>query len=600
VAGSVVLTSAVSLAQPWPVKILVDNVLGDRPRPAALDDLQRLLPGPDTPAGLIVWLAVATLLIFGAATLLEMVSTVVATRVGQRMTWDLGSAVFGHLQRLSLVFHGRRPVGDTIARVTGDTFGAETLFRAVLTPVLQAIVTLVAMFAIMWALSPPLTLLALCVVPFQLGAIWIFGRPMRRRSRERLDIEGRLMSQVQQNLNAVPAVQAFTREDLEHRHFAQQADSTVRAYVRETRASMWFKLFAGAATAVGTAGIMYLGARYAVAGQVTAGTIIVFLAYLASLYEPLDSIAYTASTYQICAAQTDRVLELMQTRPDVEDAPDARAIERARGHVAYRAVTFAYEPGTPVLEDVSLEARPGEVVAIVGRTGAGKTTLVNLLMRFFDPQQGQLTLDGHDLRSLRVADLRRQVAMVLQEPFIFPLSVADNIAYGRQEASREEVVDAARAANAHDFVSALPEGYDTVVGERGATLSGGEKQRLSIARAFVKDAPILVLDEPTSALDAKTEAALLDALSRLSRNRTSFIIAHRLSTIRDADRIVVLDEGRVVEQGGHQELLAARGAYASLYAQQTDLTRHEDGDEGGGGHAGRGRSPSGAQGAARA
>jgi ATP-binding cassette subfamily B protein/subfamily B ATP-binding cassette protein MsbA len=339
-------------------------------------------------------------------------------------------------------------------------------------------------------------------------------------------------------------------------------------------AGMWFKFFVGLVSALGTAGMMYLGARYALSGHMTAGTILVFLSYLASLYSPLESITYTASTWQGAAANADRVIEILDIVPEVRDLPDAREME-VRGHVRYEAVTFGYETGRPVLHGVSFEAKPGEVVAIVGPTGAGKTTLVNLLVRFFDPWAGRVTVDGHEVREFKVKSLRQQVALVLQEPFIFPLTAAENIAYGRPDAPRERIVAAAEAASADGFITRLPEGYDTIIGERGATLSGGEKQRLSIARAFLKDAPILILDEPTSALDARTESLLLGALKRLMQGRTTFIIAHRLSTIRNADTILVIDEGRIVEQGRHADLMIRDGLYANLYRQQMQFARHD-------------------------
>ncbi|OLE23421.1 MAG: hypothetical protein AUI36_33445 [Cyanobacteria bacterium 13_1_40CM_2_61_4] len=337
---------------------------------------------------------------------------------------------------------------------------------------------------------------------------------------------------------------------------------------------MWFKLVVGLVTSVGTAVVMWLGATYALEGKMSVGTLLVFISYLGSLYGPVNAITYTASTLRQTAANAERVLEILDTPPDLRDSPDAQEIS-LRGHVRYEGVTFGYEPGRAVLKDVSLEARPGEVVAIVGPTGAGKTTLANLLLRFFDPWSGRVLVDGRDVRSLRLRSLRGQVAMVLQEPFIFGLTAAENIAYGRPDASRDEIAAAAVAANADGFVSRLPHGYDTVVGERGTTLSGGEKQRLSIARALLKDAPILILDEPTSALDARAEALLLDALNRLMAGRTTFIIAHRLSTIRQADRILVLDHGEIVEQGRHAELMARHGLYASLYRQQMEVTGHE-------------------------
>jgi ATP-binding cassette, subfamily B, bacterial len=573
VALSLVGASALTLAQPWPMKLLLDNVIGDRPAPGFLNRIASVLPGEGQHA-LLALVVAGSVLIFFVGYLVEMLSSVAVTRLGQRVSYDLGGDVFAHLQKLSIPFHARRPVGDTIARVGHDTYGVQGLLTGALIPVVHSVGMLVAMFLIMYQLSPTLTLLALLVMPLQLLAIVAFGGRMKRRSRDRLDLEGKMVTVVEQTLTSIPVVQAFTRERIETERFRRYADKTVRASVRETVTSMWFKLFAGATTAIGTAAIMYLGADAAMRGHLTAGTIVVFLAYLSGLYGPLNQIAYTASGFQVASAQADRVIEILDTPLDVHDAASARDLPIRRGHVRVEDARFGYDPREPVLRGVSIEALPGEVVAIVGPTGAGKTTLVNLIVRFFDPQSGRVTIDGHDIRHFTLRSLRGQIAMVLQDPFILPITVAQNIAYGRPDAPREEIEAAARAANAHEFIERLPQGYDSVIGERGATLSGGEKQRLSIARAFLKDAPILILDEPTSSLDARTETALLEALRRLAHGRTSFIIAHRLSTIRDADRIVVVDQGKIVEEGRHEELVAHEGLYRHLYDQQTNIARH--------------------------
>lgn len=571
---TVVLASALSIAIPWPTKILVDDVLGHAPLPSVLRDIFEFLPGDESDRTLLLYVALASFVIFGLSIVLETAYLVVSVRLGQRMTYALSADVFGHLQRLSLRYHGRRPVGDTLQRATTDTFAVKTLVSEVAVPVIHAVVLLAMMFSVMLALSPGMTLLAVLVVPLQLLTIVVFGPVLRRRSRARLDLEGRMLSLVEQSLSSVPIVQAFTREDVEHARFREFADRTVVAHVREAIAQQWFRFAVGAVTAAGTAGVLYLGGRYALHGSVTAGTIIVFLAYLVGLYGPLNQIAEMASTYQVAGAQADRIAEILDTAPDVVERPGARPLSGVRGHVVYDAVSFSYEPGQPVLHEVSLEARVGEVVAIVGPNGAGKSTLVSLLLRFFDPDCGRVTIDGHDLRDLRLRSLREHVAIVFQEPFILPLSVAENIAYGRPGASSREIATAARAANADGFVARLPDGYDTVVGDRGSTLSGGEQQQLAIARAFLRDAPILVLDEPTSALDARTEGALLDALTRLRAGRTCFVIAHRLSTIRNADRILVLDHGAIVESGSHDELMAASKLYATLYSSQMDRAQH--------------------------
>jgi ABC-type multidrug transport system fused ATPase/permease subunit len=580
--GIVVITTAVAagleVLRPWPTKLLVDQILGQQPLPESLARLLLWFPGSGGVRGLLFWVCACTVLIFFAGTLMAMATTSASVRLGQRMVFDLGADLFAHLQRLSLRFHSRRAVGDTIARVTGDTYGLQILVNSALLPLFQSALTLVAMFAVMWHLEPGMTLLAMGVVPFLVVAIKVFGEPMQARSRARRDLEGQMMSLVQQTLSALPAVQAFTREEIEQSRFRRYADDTVTAYQRSMAADMWFKLVVGMVTSVGAALMMWLGATHALDGRMSVGTVLVFISYLASLYTPINAITYTASTLRLTAANAERVLEILDTPADLKDDPEAQEV-RLHGHVRYEVVSFGYERESPVLSDVSLEARPGEVVAIVGPTGAGKTTLVNLLARFFDPSSGRVVIDGHDLRALRIRSLRRQVAMVLQEPFIFPLSVADNIAYGRPHATRAEIEAAAVAANAEDFIRALPGGFDAIVGERGATLSGGEKQRLSIARALLKDAPILILDEPTSALDARTEALLLGALRRLMRGRTTFVIAHRLSTIRHADLILVLDRGAIVERGNHAALVRQDGLYARFYRQQMDIgdeLRHID------------------------
>ena len=558
------------LLRPWPLKLLFDNVLGDHPIP----DVLQALPGVDGPRGLLAWIAAATVAIFLLGTLTHMIYTYSSLRLGQRMTYSLAADLFAHLQRMSVLFHTRRPVGDLISRVTGDSWCVNTLVTDALVPALQSLVTLVAMFVVMWNLQPTLTLLALGVAPFFVIVIKVLGGPLKDRNREQRDLEGSMMSIVEQSLSAVPAVQAFAREEHEVRRFRSYADRTVVAYVRTTVAGLWFELSAGLVTTIGTAAVIYIGADLALRGELTAGTIIVFISYLSSLYDPLDAITHTTQTIQGAAAEADRVSEILETEPAIRDRPHAREA-KVTGPIRYEDVTFGYELGRPVLQHVTFEASPGDVVAIVGATGAGKTTLMNLLIRFFDPWSGRITIDGVDLRDVRQRSLRQQIAIVLQDPFIFPLSIADNIAYGRPEASRAAIEVAARDAGAHDFIVGLPAGYDAIVGERGATLSGGEQQRLSIARAFLKDSPVLILDEPTAALDAHTEATLLQALDRLMQGRISFVIAHRLSTIRRATCILVLDHGRIAESGTHEELLGANGLYAALYRRQLDLAAHD-------------------------
>jgi ATP-binding cassette subfamily B protein/subfamily B ATP-binding cassette protein MsbA len=577
-------TIALDVLRPWPMKLLVDQVLGKQALPPSLTWLLVWLPGSATPDGLLFWVCLSTVLIFLAGTVASTASGIAEVSLGQEMTYHLGADLFRHLQQLSLIFHSRSRVGDIAERVTGDAYCVRVLVIDALLPLVQSLGTLVAMFFVLWQLQPTMTLVSLFIVPFQGFVIWTYSKPMKARNRQTRDLEGRMMALVHQVLSAVPAVQAFSREDEEHHRFQAIADDTVRAYRHGVVASMGFKLFAGLVTAFGTAVMMGIGAEFALQGRLTIGSILVFLAYLSSLYEPINSITQMFATLQQSAASTDRVLEILDTPVDVSDAPGARG-GQLTGGIRYQDIRFGYVPGQAVLNGISFGILPGEVVAIVGPTGAGKTTLVSLLLRFFDPWSGAVSVevaepssDGSSwlgLRDLQTRGLRQQIAIVLQEPFIFPMTIAENISYGRPDASSDEVVAAAIAANADDFIRRLPQGYDTVVGERGSTLSGGEKQRLSIARAFLKDAPILILDEPTSALDAHTEARLLDALERLMARRTTLIIAHRLSTIRTANRILVVDRGEIVESGRHTELLTREGLYASLYRQQLNIAQHD-------------------------
>jgi ATP-binding cassette subfamily B protein len=553
---------------PLPLAFLIDYVLRARPMPARLLHLVDWLPGAHTPLNLIGWCVGATVLIFLLSWALGLANEYAGISLGQRMTYDLAGDLFTRLQQLSLRFHTSKSVGDNIRRVTADCACISTILKDALLPVLSSTATLVLMFGTMWSFSVPLTLLSLAVVPYM---VWVFRRyaqPMMDLSYQQQQTESQIYDVVEQTFSAMPAVQAFCREPLNDQRFAQINRDTLAATMTLTRVELWFKILMGLATAVGTAAILWLGGHLALTGSVSVGMIVLFLLYLGSLYDPLESMMYTLSTIQAATGSARRVLEVMETEREIVDKPGAVPIASARGQVELEEVTFGYETNHPVLRGISLQVQPGESLALVGATGAGKTTLVGLLPRFFDPWRGRVRVDGQDVRDLTLKSLRSQIAIVLQEPFLFPLSIMENIAYGRQHATMGEIEAAARAARAHEFILELPEGYQTVIGERGATLSVGQRQRLSIARALLKNAPILILDEPTSALDAETEQLLMEALERLMAGRTTFIIAHRLSTVRRASRIVFLKDGLVAESGTHQELLARGGLYAGFYNAQ--------------------------------
>jgi ATP-binding cassette, subfamily B, bacterial len=558
-----------SALAPWPMKLIVDHVLTGLPLPDGAAWIA-LLPGGRAPAAILAWLSLGTVAVLVARQTTTLAKAYVQAGVGGRIRYALGADLLDHLQRLSLRFHGRARTGDLVRRVTSDSGCVNHLLIGAVLPAVTSLASLAIMFIIMWQLHPVLALVAVGAMA-PLGAVIKLTAPrMTQRTYKQQVLEGQMMALAEQTLSALPVVQAFGREEHEDRRFAGLAGHTIRAYLRALSSQLQYKVGTGATTAAGTALVMGIGGFQVLQGSLTVGSLLVFLSYLASLHASLETLAYLGPGFASAAAGARRVFEVLDADEEVRDAPGAQPLPSRpagqRGHVRLEGVTFGYEAGRPVLQDVSLEARPGEVVAVVGSTGAGKSTLVSLIPRFFDPWQGRVTFDGTDLRELQLASLRAQVAIVLQEPYLLPLTVAENIAYGRPHAGREEIE--AAAANADGFIRRLPQGYDTVIGERGQTLSGGQKQRLAIARALVKDAPVLILDEPTSALDAETEALLLGALERLMRGRTTFIIAHRLSTVRNADRIIVLDHGRVVEEGPHEELVQRRGRYASALAAQ--------------------------------
>ncbi len=565
---AMLLKAGLDVLKPWPMVFLIDYVLRGKPMSGPLARWIDALPGPTTPTSLIGWSVAATVLIFLLSWAVGLATAYANISLGQRMIYDLAADLFAKLQQLSLHFHLRRAVGDIVRRVTADCACVSIIVKDALLPVLGSLVTLGAMFSIMWRIDPVLTLLALAVVPYLMLVLRRYARPMMDLSYQQQEVEGKIYTLTEQVFSAIPAVQAFGREELNDQQFHQANRDTIAATLTLTKVQMQFKILIGLATAAGTAGMLWLGTQHALDGRLSVGDIVLFLSYLGSLYAPLEAVMYSTSTIQGAAGSARRVWEVLQAERNVADKPHAVPLTDARGAVQIEQVTFGYEPGRPVLREISLDVRPGETIALVGPTGAGKSTLVSLIPRFFDPWQGAVRVDGRDVRDLQLRTLRQHVAIVLQEPFLFPISVAENIAYGRPRATPAEIEAAAHAANAHDFIARLPNGYQTIIGERGATLSGGERQRLSIARALLKNAPILILDEPTSALDVETESKLLEALERLTQGRTTFIIAHRLSTIRRAGRIVVIQDGQIAEMGTHQELLAHGQVYARFHALQ--------------------------------
>jgi ATP-binding cassette subfamily B protein len=549
--------SLLELAKPWPLKIVLDSVLPHRPL--------SWLPGWESQE-ILALAALGLVAVYTALGALQVWNNYTTIAIGQQMVADLRSRLYHHLQRLSLSFYTRASVGDLIYRVTSDTYAIQTLAMNGLFPILASSCLLTGMFVVLARMDWFLTILAAMVCPILLLVLAQMDRRLAVVAREARDRESRVYEHVQQTLSAMKVVQAFSKENEEHAVFADRSNASLRWHLRLYTLQTAFAASTGILLALGTAGVLWFGAHRVWAGAFSAGDMVVFVSYLASLYAPLHAILATYGTVQGARAGLARVMEILATEPAVREGRH-RFPSRPTGHVRFERVSFGYEPGQWTLEDIDFEVRPGEIVAIVGPTGAGKSTLVSLLPRFYDPQSGRITIDGIDIRELSLASLRGAISMVLQPPMVFPISVAENIAYGCPQASQAEIEQAARLAQAHEFIQRLPQGYDTVLGSQGATLSEGERQRLTIARALLRNAPILILDEPTSSVDVETEAQIMAALRALMRDRTTFVIAHRLATVQQANQILVLDRGRIVERGTFPQLLHQHGFFSRLYAR---------------------------------
>ncbi len=558
--------SLVALLVPWPLQLLVDNVLGGLPLHPRVARVAAWFNADRYRLMLMVVLGGFLLVLLQHA--LTVLSNYVNVRIEQNMVLDFRSDLFQHAQRLSLAFHDQKRSGMLIYAVN---FQGDAAARLVMTipPLAQSTLTLFGMFWIVFNIDRNLAFLSLTVIPFLFYSVGYYSKHIQSRLQRVMEMEGESLSIVHEAISMLRVIVAFGREDLEHRRFVEQGRRAVGERVKVTVRQTLFTLAVNGITAAGTALVLGYGAHKVIQGQLTVGQLLVVMGYIAAVYNPLETISTTIGSLQDVFLQLKLAFDLADTEPEIRDAPGAAAIDRARGHVRFENVNFSYSGRTDTLTDVSFDAKPGDVVAIVGPTGAGKSTTVSLIPRFYAPKSGRILLDGRDTRDITLKSLRAQVSVVLQEPLLFSGTVAENIRYGRLDATQAEVIRAAQAANADYFIRRLPEGYDTVVGERGAQLSGGERQRISVARAFLRDAPILILDEPTSSIDSKTEAVILDALDRLMAGRTTFMIAHRLATVRRADQILVVDGGRIVERGTHDDLIDRRGLYRQLHDMQT-------------------------------
>ena len=530
------------------------------------------MTGPDSTLTLLILAAGLQIAVLLLGQLRDLAVYVLRARAGLGVTLGFRARLFRHAQRLSLVFHDRRGTADSVYRIQWDAPGIQWVTIDGVIPFLSAGVMFAGMVYVIARMDLELALIALAVGPVLFVLSRTFDRRTRPRYHDLKELESGALGIVQEVLGALRVVKAFGHEEREQKRFVRQSGAGAQARMRLSFTEGTYWGLVNLTLGVGSALVLFIGVRNVLAGQLTTGALIMVLSYLSQLYRPLETISSQAASLQDSLASVRRAFELLDELPDVTERPAARPGGRAAGTLEFRAVSFTNDREA-VLRKLSFRVEPGTRMGIVGPTGAGKTTLVSLLFRFYDPTEGEVILDGFDIRDYRLADLRNQFAVVLQDPVLFSTTIRENIGYGRPEASAADIVAAARAANAHDFITHLPDGYETVLGERGMTLSGGEKQRLSIARAFLKDAPVLILDEPTSSLDAATETLIVEALERLTRGRTTLIIAHRLSTLRDVDRILVLDHGQMVESGRPAELIAADGLFARLYRQQIEHGR---------------------------
>jgi ATP-binding cassette subfamily B protein len=543
-----------NLLKPWPFKIIVDDFL--RPNLSTSGDRRIQI-------SLLCLALIAIQLAWGVV---NWITNYLFVKIGLQALLKLRTDLYAYLQSLSLKYHDARRSSDSSFRVAYDSQSIQTIYNKGFTNIFASTITLAGTFVIMVRLDWALTLLSLAIVPLIVAAIYFFARRIRLESTSIQEQESAVLAQAQEGLSSVRIVHAFGREDFEIRQFYQQARQSLQANLRLTLTNVNSALVISTLMVMGTAAMYYVGTLHVLAGTLTLGSLLVFSAYLLMLYQPLESLTYTAWAMEGATAGAKRCFEVLDRQDDVVDSPNAITISSARGSIQFQNVSFAYAQDRPVLHNVDLTVSPNQIVALVGGTGAGKTTLLSLVPRFYDPTHGRATLDGRDLREITKKSLRAQIAIVLQDTLLFSTSVRENIAYGRPDAAEDEIIDAARRAQADEFIRKMPHGYESAVGERGGHLSVGQRQRLGIARAFLKNAPVLLLDEPTSALDPATESAIMETIKELMHGRTTLIATHRLATIHHLDQIIVLEHGRIVEQGRGSELVARGGIYAKLYA----------------------------------
>ncbi|MEO8026251.1 MAG: ABC transporter ATP-binding protein [Bryobacteraceae bacterium] len=560
--------TAADLLEPWPLKIIVDNLLQSKPLPAWLDGLVTQIVGSDKFAVLnFAVIAVAVIAAVGAIS--SYTEKYLTTSVGQWVMHDLRRNLYQHIHLLSLAEHDETRTGDLISRVTSDIEAVQSFITSALLGMLVNVLTLVGMISVMFYYNARFALISLSIVPALFVVVFLFTKRIKKSSRAVRQKESELVSIVQEVFSSIRVVKAFSREDYEQQRFEEQSLENVETALEARAVKAKLSPMVEVLAAAGTCLVLSYGARLALNGQLSTGDLIIFLAYLGKMYKPMRDLAKMGDTVSKAAVSYERIQEVLNMVSRVRDLPGARPAPSFKGKIEFEGVSFGYTPEHQILKEVSFSIEPGQVAAFVGPSGAGKSTIISLIPRFYDATAGHVKIDGVDIRKCTLRSVREQMSFVLQDTVLFRAPIWKNIAYGKPEARREEIVQAAKLANAHEFIEKMPEGYDTMVGERGVTLSGGQRQRIAIARAVVRNTPILILDEPTSGLDAASEQIVFEALDRLMEGRTSVVIAHHLLTIQKADVIFVIKDSRIAESGTHDELLAAGGVYAELHGLQS-------------------------------
>jgi ATP-binding cassette, subfamily B, bacterial len=556
-----------NLLEPWPLKVVVDNVLKPRPTAGWLNQFILSVAGPGSLAVLKV-AAIAALAIACIGAACSYAEKYLTTSVGQWVMHDLRRTLYSHIQKLSLAYHDHKQTGDLISRATTDIDAIQSFIASGLLGAVLDIVTLFGMVGVMFYVNWRFTLIALSVAPPLFAVVYTYTRRIKKASRAVRKKEGEIASIFQESFSSIRVIRAFAREDFEQRRLEEESLESVEITLRARSLKARLAPLVEIIVAVGTSLVLWFGARMVLAGALSTGSLIAFIWYLGKMYKPMQDLSKLTDSWSRAAVSYERICEVLEMESEVRDLPGARRAVKFRGRIEFDHVCFHYDPAVAVLKDVSFRIEPGQVAALVGPTGAGKSTIASLIPRFYDPVSGAVRIDGQDIRRFQQKSIRQQMSFVLQETLLFHGTIWNNIAYGKPDASPSEIIRAAEMANAREFIERMPEGYNTILGERGATLSGGQRQRIAIARAIIRNTPILILDEPSSGLDAASEKLVFEALDRLIEGQSSIVIAHRLSTIRRADIIFVVENGAIVQRGTHEQLMAAGGLYSELYELQ--------------------------------